>query len=172
MLEGLRSGPNPPDEVFVVVEIPKGSRNKYEYNKKGYFFLDRVLHSSLTYNGDYGIIPRTLCPDGDPLDVIVLVDQPSFPGCVMHVRPIGLVKMSDEKGEDDKIVAVLKDDPMYNEVNDIGDLPKHVSRELEYFFKEYKSLETGKTVSVGGVFGAEEAKKVILESIRLYRKKL
>lgn len=160
-LKKLGAGSKAPDEVWVVVEIPKGSRNKYEMDENGRLYLDRVLHSSLVYSGDYGFVAGTKAPDGDPLDALVLLDQPTFPGCILRVRPIGLVKMKDEKGEDDKIIGVLTKDPRYDEMKDVGDLSEHVVKELKFFFQEYKKLETGKSVQVLGVQGAEEAKKSI-----------
>jgi inorganic pyrophosphatase len=169
LLDDLEPGPKVPDEIYIVVEIPKGSRHKYEY-KDGAFFLDRVLYSSLTPVFDYGIIPQTLTGDGDPLDVLVLVDQPSFPGCVITARPIGILITSDEKGMDDKLIAVPKDDPRYNEIKKIEDLPKHIPKEISFFFSEYKKLEPGKFVKVERFGDVEEAKKIILESIENYKK--
>lgn len=169
LLNDMEPGPKVPDEIHVVIEIPKGSRHKYEYSD-GAFFLDRVLYSTLVPMGDYGLVPRTLTGDGDPLDVIVLVDQPSFPGCVMTVRPIGVIIMQDEKGLDDKIISVPKDDPRYADIKRIEDLPKHIPKELVFFFEEYKKLEPGKFVKVERFGDAEEAKKIILESIETYKK--
>ncbi len=167
LLNDLKSGPNVPDEIYVVVEIPKGSRHKYEY-KDGAFFLDRVLYSTLVPMGDYGLVPRTLTGDGDPLDVAVLVDQPSFPGCVITARPIGVIITQDEKGVDDKLIAVPRDDPRYAEIKKIEDLPKHIPKELVFFFQEYKKLEPGKFVKVDRIGDVEEAKKLVLESIKTY----
>ena len=169
LLNDLEPGPKVPDEIYVVVEIPKGSRHKYEY-QDGAFFLDRVLYSNLTIIGDYGLVPQTLTGDGDPLDVVVLVDQPSFPGCVIIARPIGMIITKDEKGIDDKIVAVPKDDPRYDEIKKIEDLPKHIPKELTFFFQEYKRLEPGKFVKVERITGVDEAKKLIMESIETYKK--
>jgi inorganic pyrophosphatase len=168
LLNDLEPGPKVPDEIYAVVEIPKGSRHKYEYSD-GAFFLDRVLYSTLVPMGDYGLVPRTHTTDGDPLDVIILVGEPSFPGCVMTVRPIGLIVMQDEKGVDDKIISVPKDDPRYAEINKIEDLPKHIPKELVFFFEEYKKLEPGKFVKIDRFGTAEEAKKLILESIEMYK---
>jgi inorganic pyrophosphatase len=167
LLKDLPSGPKVPDEIYVVIEIPKGSRHKCEY-KDGAFFLDRVLYSTLVPMGDYGLVPRTLTGDGDPLDVMVLVDQPSFSGCVMTARPIGVLITQDEKGVDDKVIAVPKDDPRYAEINRMEDLPKHIPKELVFFFQEYKKLEPGKFVKVERIGDAEEAKKLVLESMKTY----
>ncbi|MCK4714813.1 MAG: inorganic diphosphatase [Candidatus Aenigmarchaeota archaeon] len=161
----LGAGPNAPDEVWVVVEIPKGSRNKYEMGEDGRLYLDRVLHSSLVYSGDYGFVAGTKAGDGDSLDALVLLDQPTFPGCLLRVRPIGLVRMRDEKGEDDKVIGVLTKDPRYDEIKNVGDLPEHTVKELKDFFQNYKRLETGKSVEVTGVAGAEEAKKTIRDAL-------
>ncbi|RLG20072.1 inorganic pyrophosphatase [Candidatus Micrarchaeota archaeon] len=160
-IKSLSAGSKAPDEVWVVVEIPKGSRNKYEMDENGMLYLDRVLHSSLVYSGDYGFVAGTKAADGDPLDALVLLEQPTFPGCILRVRPIGLVKMKDEKGEDDKIIGVLTKDPRYDEIKNVSDLPEHTVKELKDFFQNYKRLETGKSVEVLGVSGAEEAKESI-----------
>ena len=167
LLNDLKSGPNVPDEIYVVIEIPKGSRHKYEY-KDGAFFLDRVLYSTLVPMGDYGLVPRTLTGDGDPLDVAVMVGEPSFTGCVMVARPIGVIITQDEKGVDDKVIAVPKDDPRYAEIKEMEDLPKHIPKELVFFFQEYKKLEPGKFVKVDRIGNAEEAKKLVLESMKNY----
>ena len=125
----LEAGPKVPDEVYAVIEIPKGSRNKYELLKKGkdtVIFLDRVLHSPVFYVGDYGIIPRTLWEDGDPMDILVLMDQPTFPGCVIPARPIAFMEMLDQGERDDKIIAVAIDDPKYKHVKEIDDIMEEI----------------------------------------------
>ena len=130
------------DEIDVVVEIPQGSRNKYEYDHDRHVIrLDRVLHSSVHYPTDYGFIPQTLSKDGDPLDALIVVHEPTFPGCHVPARPIGVLKMRDEKGEDAKILAVPTGDPRFDEVNDLHDLPSHWLREIETFFATYKLLD-------------------------------
>ncbi len=144
----------------VLIEIPKGSRNKYEYDfdlKKIRF--DRMLFSSMMYPGDYGFIPETLALDGDPLDVLVLCHEPSFPMCVMEVKPIGVFHMADEKGPDEKIICVPVSDPMWNNTMDIFDLNPHRLKEIEHFFQVYKDLEK-KKVDVGGWGDASEAEKI------------
>jgi len=144
----------------VLIEIPKGSRNKYEYDfdlKKIRF--DRMLFSSMMYPGDYGFIPETLALDGDPLDVLVLCHEPSFPMCVMEVKPIGVFHMADEKGPDEKIICVPVSDPMWNNTMDIFDLNPHRLKEIEHFFQVYKDLEK-KKVDVGGWADASEAEKI------------
>jgi len=136
--------------VEVVVEIPKYSHNKYEYDpQRGMFRLDRPLYSPVHYPGDYGFIPDTLAEDGDPLDVLIITDHPTFPGCLVEARVIGALVMRDEKGEDTKILAVVHNDPRTRQIHDLADVPEHVRREIEYFFAIYKDLE-GKPTAVSG----------------------
>lgn len=159
----LETGPRPPEEVYAVVESPKGTENKYEYDvKKKAIVLDRVLYSAVHFPGDYGFIPRTLDEDGDPLDILVLVSTPTFPGCIMRARPIGLLKMLDRDKRDDKILAVPADDPRYAEHRDLNSASLHILKEIAYLFETYKVLE-GKQVSILGWEGAEAAKTVITE---------
>ena len=140
----LAPGPHPPEEITVVVEIPQGSRNKYELDKgTGLFKLDRVLHSAVHYPGDYGFIPRTLSLDGDPCDALVLVAEPSFPGCRIDARPIGVLRMLDQGEPDEKIVVVPSADPLQSGYFDIADVPAHLLRIIEHFFRTYKELEGG-----------------------------
>jgi len=132
--------------VDVVIEIPKGSRNKYEYDAKlGMLRFDRMLFSSVHYPSDYGFIMHTLAEDGDPLDALVLVGEPTFPGCVIEIKPVGLFKMWDEKGPDEKILGVPVFDPQWNWLNSLDDVPKHMLLEIEHFFQVYKELEKKKT---------------------------
>ncbi len=164
----LPAGPTPPEVVTAVIEIPQGSRNKYELDKdSGLFKLDRVLYSAVHYPGDYGLIPRTLHEDNDPLDVLVLIKEPTFTGCLIDVRPVGVLKMLDLGEPDDKILAVPCDDPAHGEYFDIADLPGHYLREIEHFFAIYKDLE-GKRVEVVGWEKSEVAMRVIEESIERY----
>ncbi len=143
--------------VTVIVEIPKGSRNKYEFNKKTKALVfDRMLFSSVHYPSDYGFIPDTLALDGDPLDALVLVWEPTFPGCVIESKPIGLFKMWDEKGEDDKILCVPIRDPLWSHIDDLSQVPPHLLKEIEHFFAIYKDLEM-KKVKVDGWRGLQEA---------------
>ncbi len=161
----LSPGPNPPDVVNAVIEIPRGSRNKYELDKdSGYYRLDRVLYSAVHYPGDYGFIPRTLHEDGDPLDIIVVLDEPTFTGCQIHARPVGVLKMLDRGEPDDKILAVSIADPLHSEWFDLDDLPTHYLNEVEHFFQIYKDLE-GKRIQIIGWEGARVARAVISESI-------
>jgi inorganic pyrophosphatase len=120
----LPPGPQPPEIVYTIVEIPRGSRNKYEYHEAmGIIKMDRLLYSSLHYPGDYGLIPQTLADDGDPLDTLIMVTEPTFPGCVVEVRPLGLFRMLDRGQADDKVLAVPASDPLYNEYRDLDDVP-------------------------------------------------
>jgi len=140
---------SPGRDVIVVVETPKGSRNKYEYDAvTNRFYLDRMLFSSVYYPTEYGFIPDTLADDGDPLDALVLVGEPTFPGCVIRARPVALFEMSDEKGPDAKILAVPVRDPQWSSIESVDDVPPHLLREIKHFFAIYKELE-GKPTSVG-----------------------
>jgi inorganic pyrophosphatase len=161
---------NGTETLTVIVEIPKGSRNKYEYDKKKKTLVfDRMLFSSVHYPSDYGFIPDTLALDGDPLDALVLVWEPTFPGCVIESKPIGLFKMWDEKGEDDKILCVPVKDPLWNHIKDLTDVPPHLLKEIEHFFSIYKDLEM-KKVRVEGWSGLTEAMQVIRASRERFRK--
>lgn len=157
-----------PEHIDVVIEIPQGSRNKYEADHKtGEIHLDRVLHSSVHYPTDYGYLPGTLSKDGDPLDVLVVVYDPTFPGCHVPARPIGVLRMHDEKGEDEKILAVPTGDPRFDDIDDLGDLPRHWLREIENFFATYKLLEE-KDTDLLGWDNAEIAKRTITEARKRY----
>ena len=152
----------------VLIEIPKGSRNKYEYDfelKKVRY--DRMIFSSMMYPADYGFIPETLALDGDPLDVLVLVTEPTFPGCVMEVKPIGVFHMADEKGPDEKVICVPVSDPIWNKHNDLKDVNGHLIKEIEHFFQVYKDLEQ-KKVDVEGWGDLSEANTIIEECIKRY----
>lgn len=163
------SGKRPPEEVTAVIEIPSGSRNKYELDKEtGSFRLDRVLYSSVHYPGDYGFIPRTLAEDGDPADILVLIGEPTFPGCCINTRPIGLLRMLDRGEPDAKVLAVPADDPFKHESYEIDDLEPHILKEIAHFFEIYKDLE-GKRVQVMGWESRAAAEREILESIQRYR---
>ena len=154
----------------VLIEIPKGSRNKYEYDFDLHKIrFDRMLFSSMMYPADYGFIPETLALDGDPLDVLVLVTQPTFPMCVMEVKPIGVFHMTDEKGPDEKLICVPVSDPIWNKLNDLSDMNPHMVKEIEHFFQVYKDLEE-KKVDVGGWGDADEAYKILEKCINRYEK--
>lgn len=165
----LPVGVNPPESVTAVIEIPSGSRNKYELDKvSGMLKLDRVLFSAVHYPGDYGFIPRTLHEDNDPLDVLVIVKEQTFPGCQIDVRPIGVLKMLDRGEPDDKILSVPLHDPYHQEYFDIADIPQHMLKEVEHFFRTYKDLE-GKRVEIIGWGKSEEAMRIIAESVDRYQ---
>jgi inorganic pyrophosphatase len=170
LLNDLETGPQSPDIVYAVIESPKGTENKYEYDvKKKAIVLDRVLYSAVHFPGDYGFLPRTLDEDGDPLDILVLVTSPTFPGCILSARPVGLLRMLDGDKRDDKILAVPTGDPRYAGYSDLANLPEHILKEIAYLFETYKALE-GKQVKVLGWENAESAKGVIKECQQLYRK--
>jgi inorganic pyrophosphatase len=155
-----------PGTVTVVVEIPKGSRNKYEYDPAtGVIVLDRMLFTSMQYPADYGFIEGTLGGDGDALDALVFVGEPTFPGCRIHARPIGLFNMRDERGPDEKILCVPLRDPMWSQVRDLPDLNENLLNEIQHFFQVYKDLEQ-KKVETGGFGDRVEAAGVIAEARR------
>ena len=154
----------------VIIEVPKGSTNKYELDKEtGLLRLDRVLYSAVYYPADYGFIPRTYCDDGDPLDALVLSEEPVHPLTIVEARAIGVMRMRDEKGLDDKIIAVSVRDPAFSDYTDRQQLPQHLLREMSRFFEDYKVLEH-KQVVVEDLLGPEDATKIILEAMELYRK--
>jgi inorganic pyrophosphatase len=160
----LPTGDGAPDEVNAVIEIPRGTTNKYEYDKQLHVFrLDRNLHSPVHYPGDYGFIPSTLSLDGDPLDVLVLVDAPSFPGCLMVVRPIGVLRMVDQGKEDEKILAVGTNNPIFRDVHDYQELYPHLLLEIQHFFTVYKELEA-KTTKILGWEDSKRAREIVTES--------
>ncbi len=158
--------------VSVMVEIPKGSRNKYEFDReRNTFKYDRMLFSAVHYPSDYGFILDTLAQDGDPLDALVLVWEPTFPGCLIESRPVGLFQMWDEKGPDEKILCVPVMDPFWNHIKKLSDVPPHLLKEIEHFFAVYKELEKKKT-GVGGWEDHKSALKVILDAQKRFLQKL
>ncbi len=160
--------PEAPTVITAVVEVPYGSSNKYEYDADiAAFRLDRVLYSPMHYPGEYGFVPRTLAKDGDPLDVLVLSTRPTFPGVVIRARPLAFLEMSDEKGEDQKVLAVPVDDPRYHSFVSGADVAPHRLREIEHFFSIYKELE-GKVTTIGGWRGLKETHELIRESFEAY----
>lgn len=167
----LHTGKNAPDIINVIVEIPKGSMNKYEYDKDNSIIkLDRVLFSPLHYPGDYGLVPRTLGEDGDPLDALVLVTNPTYPGVLIEARPIGLLRMNDAGMMDDKILCVPISDPRYNGLYSINDIEVHILKEMSHFFQVYKDLE-GKRVEIVGWYDAPYAREVLLNAMKLYNER-
>jgi inorganic pyrophosphatase len=165
----LPIGEDCPELVNAVIEIPFGQKNKYEYDKKLHVFkLDRSLYSSVFYPGDYGFLPSTLSTDGDPLDVLVLVDDPSFPGCLIEVRPIGVLEMIDQGVKDEKVLAVARSNPRYEGVHNYTQIYPHVMKEISHFFSVYKDLE-GKRTQMLGWKDATAARSAIVESAKRFR---
>ncbi|MFC4222549.1 inorganic diphosphatase [Lysinibacter cavernae] len=145
-----------------VVEIPKGSRNKYEIDHEtGRVYLDRVLFTAFVYPTDYGYFENTLGLDGDPVDVLVLLEYPVYPGVGVKVRPVGVLNMSDEAGNDAKVIAVPHKDPRWSHIQDINDVPEQTRKEIEHFFTRYKDLEPGKWVKIDGWGDAAEATQIV-----------
>jgi inorganic pyrophosphatase len=148
-----------------IIEIPRGSRNKYEVDHEtGRVFLDRVLYTNFSYPTDYGFFENTLGEDGDPLDVLVLLDYPLFPGVGVKVRPVGVLHMSDEAGGDDKVIAVQYKDPRWTHIQDVDDIPEYTRKEIQHFFEHYKDLEPGKWVKVDAWGTAADADRLVQEA--------
>jgi inorganic pyrophosphatase len=154
----------------VTIEIPKGQRNKYEVDHvTGRVRLDRYLYTPMAYPTDYGFIDDTLGEDGDPLDALVLLPQPVFPGCIVEARPVGMFRMTDEQGGDDKVLCVPAGDPRWDHINDIGDVPDHELDEIKHFFVHYKDLEPGKFVEAADWVGRAEAEAEVKRSVERFR---
>jgi len=163
-------GARPEESFLAVVEIPRGSRNKYELDKEsGLLRLDRVLYSAVHYPANYGFIPRTFCEDDDPLDVLVLCQESILPLCLVEARPIGVIRMSDDKGCDDKIIAVPVHDPGFSHYGDLSGLPPHTMIELRQFLLDYKTLEK-KQVNVDAMEGVSCARQVLRDALALYQR--
>lgn len=159
-------------EFDVLIEIPKGSRNKYEYDpEKRMIRYDRMIFSSMHYPSDYGFIPETLALDGDPLDVLVLVSEPTFPGCLIRVKPVGVFNMTDEKGPDAKVLCVPVTDPIWNKINTFAEVNPHLKKEIEHFFQVYKELEE-KKVAVDGWEDEKKAVEVYHECVKRYNEQV
>jgi inorganic pyrophosphatase len=165
----ISSGPNPPHELHVVIEVPIGGEPvKYEFDKaSGAIFVDRILHTPMRYPANYGFVPHTLGEDGDPLDALVITRSPLIPGCVIRVRPVGVLIMEDDKGGDEKLITVPVDStyPYHGNVQDKDDFPPIVLQQIEHFFMHYKDLEPGKWAKLGGWGSAAEAKRIIEDCI-------
>lgn len=171
ILKILPPGPNPPKEVYCLVEIPRGCTNKYEYHKKlGVFILDRVLYESVFYPCEYGVIPQTLTDDGDPLDIMVLSTFPTFPGCFVVSRPIGALRLLDSGRKDDKIIAVPRDDPRFDHIENLEDLTPHFKKEIRNFWENYAELQRGKEIKVIGWREVKSAYQLINDAIKKYKK--
>ena len=157
--------------VEVTIEIPKGSRNKYEiHHETGKIYLDRFLYTSMGYPADYGYIDETLADDGDPCDALVLLDESVFPGVIVNARVVAVYTMSDEAGGDDKLLCVPNGDPRWNHIQDLGDVPEFELKAIEHFFLHYKDLEPGKEVKAAGWGSREDAERIYQESIERFKK--
>lgn len=170
LLHDISPGKNVPQEITVVVEINKGSKNKYELDKEtGLIRLDRVMKTSQDYPFDYGFIPKTHWHDGDPLDVVLLTTYPLIPGILVHARPVAVMDMIDSGEGDAKIIAVPVDDPRFDEIQDLGDINTHTLKEIEHFFTTYKIIQN-KIVTIDSVRDKASAQAVVTESLELYKK--
>lgn len=166
---GIKQHAETPDVVYAVIEVPHGSKVKYEVHKEsGHIIVDRILYSSIHYPANYGFLPRTYCEDKDPLDILVLGQEPVYPLSMMRARPIGMLKMLDQGELDDKIIAVHIDDPAFRDYKCIEELPKHCLQEIKRFFEDYKVLENKKVV-VEQFLAAQEAKEAIVKSMQMYQ---
>jgi inorganic pyrophosphatase len=168
-IDMIPTGENPPETLNVVIEVPVGGEPvKYEFDKaSGALFVDRILHTPMRYPANYGFVPHTLSPDGDPLDALVIARSPFVPGSVVRVRPIAVLNLEDEHGGDEKLICVPDDKtfPYYRDVAEKSDLPEIVLQQIEHFFTHYKDLEKEKWVRVGKWGGAEDAKRITIEAI-------
>lgn len=165
----LSPGTEAPEIVNCVIEIPRGSKVKYELDKDtGLIYVDRILYSSVVYPHNYGFIPKTYCEDGDPLDILVLMQESVVPMCFLRARPIGVMQMLDQGERDDKVIAVHADDPEFMGFKDISQLPTHRLTEIRRFFEDYKKNEN-KEVTVDDILGNEEAKQVVKDALNQYQ---
>ena len=162
-----------PEIVNTIIEIPKETHNKYEYDEKlDIIKLDRVLHSPMHYPVDYGFIPMTRSLDGDHMDIMIMTNSPTFTGCFIEARPIGVLLMKDEKGVDEKVLAVPLKNPQFDEIKELKDVPQHFLDEIVHFFSEYKRLESGKDCIIEGWKSTLDAYKVILDSHAKYKEEI
>ena len=168
-IDAITIGNNPPEDVNVIVEVPVGGNPiKYELDKEaGTLVVDRFLYTPMAYPGNYGFVPHTLSEDGDPIDVLICNTRPLVPGCVINVRPIGVLIMEDNAGQDEKVIAVPSHalTKRYDDVKTAGDLPEITLHQIEHFFEHYKDLEPGKWVKISGWQGADDAQRLIVEAI-------
>lgn len=163
--------PGEPNKINVIIEINKGSKNKYEIDKNtGIIALDRVAHTAQDFPFDYGFIPQTLWDDGDAVDVILLTTHSLHPGILVRARTVAIMNMVDDGNNDDKIIAVPVDDPRWNDVKGLSDINKHTIKEMEHFYSTYKKVQ-GKEVKVSGFKGREEAEKAFYRGVKLYKEK-
>jgi inorganic pyrophosphatase len=172
-IDAISIGKNPPDDINVIVEVPVGGQPiKYEMDKEaGALVVDRFLYTPMTYPGNYGFVPHTLSEDGDPIDVLICNTRPLVPGCVINVRPIGVMVMEDDGGKDEKIIAVPvpKLTQRYDKIKNYTDMPEITLKQIEHFFEHYKDLEPGKWVKIEGWQDVDVAKKLIVEAIERYK---
>ena len=172
-IDAIAIGENPPEDVNVIIEVPLGGQPiKYELDKEaGTLVVDRFLYTPMSYPGNYGFVPHTLSEDGDPIDVLVINTRELVPACVINVRPVGVLIMEDNAGQDEKVIAVPSHalTKRYDHVLTISDLPEITMQQIEHFFEHYKDLEPGKWVKIGDWHGAEDAKQLIMESIERAR---
>ena len=158
-------------EIEVIVEIPKGTRNKYEADGAGAIWLDRMLFTATRYPEDYGYVPGTLAEDGDPVDAMVILEEPTFPGCHIHARPVGVFLMSDEEGTDAKLLCVPASDPRWDGVQELSDVPEHELKEIAHFFGIYKDLEPGKDTEPRGWADRARAEEAVEQGRRRFSEK-
>lgn len=171
LLHEISIGEKAPEVINVIIEIPRGSKNKYEIDKEtGLIALDRAMHTSQDYPFDYGFVPQTHWDDNDPLDVVVLTTYPLSPGILVKVRPIAIANMVDDGESDAKIIAVPAKDPRFDEANDLEDINKHTIKEIKHFFETYKKIQE-KEVVIESFSGAKEAKEAIIKAQALYKEK-
>ena len=168
-IDAIQIGDNPPEDLNVIVEVPVGGNPiKYELDKEaGTLVVDRFLYTPMAYPGNYGFVPHTLSEDGDPIDVLICNTRQLVPGCVINVRPIGVLIMEDNAGQDEKVIAVPSHNltRRYDHVRNASDLPEITLQQIEHFFEHYKDLEPGKWVKIGDWHGADDAKRLIVEAI-------
>jgi len=168
----LSPGDNVPAEINVIIECPRGTKNKYEIDKEtGLIKLDRAMKTSQDYPADYGFVPQTLWDDGDALDVVVLTTNPLFPGCLVNVRPVAVMKMVDCGESDYKVIGVSVDDKRWDGVKDLADINPHTVKEIKHFFETYKSIEPDKVVVINEIVGRVEAQEAVSRSIEMYMEK-
>lgn len=171
-IDAIPRGKNVPEDINVIVEVPVGGvPTKYEMDKEsGALFVDRFLFTPMVYPGNYGFVPHTLSDDGDPIDVLIAIDRPLVPGCVVNVRPIGVLVMEDDGGQDEKVIAVpsRKMSSQFDKIESYEDLPEITCKQIEHFFEHYKDLEPGKWVKIGSWGGVDKAKTLISEAVERY----
>jgi len=171
LLHDVSYGSHAPEQINTIIEIPKGSKNKYEIDKEtGLIMLDRAMHSAQDYPFDYGFMPQSLWDDGDPLDIVVLTTYPLAIGVLVKVRPVGILRMIDDGESDAKIIGVPEKDPRFEEIHDITDVNKHTLKEIEHFFNTYKKIQN-KEVHTSGFGDKKEAHEAIMRSVEQYKNK-